>query len=252
MAQVRNSLAQAKATTNSGLTVYSTDTGEIKLSPQTVQKYLVNGTGNVTEQETMMFLALCKAQKLNPFIKEAYLVKYGDRQPATIIVSKDVLLKRAEQNPLYDGKKAGVIVVDNETGDVIYREGEFYLKQQEMLVGGWCEVYRKDKKHAERSEVLIDEYMGRKSDGTPNSNWATRPATMIRKVAVAHALREAFTREFQGMYVSDEMSQLDHTSAESFESQQVPQEVTDTFVTPTPQQETLVLEATQNEESDVF
>lgn len=217
---------------------YQTDTGLVTLNPTLIKRYLVNGDSSaVTEQEIMLFMALCKGQKLNPFMKEAYLIKYGSKSPATMVVSKDVPLKRAEQNPNYDGKKAGVIVENKETGDIVYREGEFYLKHRENLVGGWCEVYRKDKAQTERSEVLIDEYIGRKANGEINSNWQTRPATMIRKVAVAHALREAFTKDLQGMYVADEMgTTVDTTESEKFETQSLPQEI----VNPTTSEENII------------
>ena len=46
--------------------------------------------------------------------------------------------------------------------------------------------------------------MGRKKDGTPNNQWATKPGTMIRKVAKAQALREAFPEDMAGMYEAEE------------------------------------------------
>ena len=36
------------------------------------------------------------------------------------------------------------------------------------------------------------------------SNWASKPATMIRKVALVQALREAFPEDLQGMYSIEE------------------------------------------------
>lgn len=189
----------------SGMIVYQTDTGEIRLSSQVVRAYLVNGNAEVSDQEVTLFMALCKGQKLNPFIREAYLIKYSASQPATVVVSKDVFQKRADQHPQYDGKRAGVIVEEEENGVIAYREGEFYLRGSEKLLGGWCEVYRKDREQSERAEVLFDEYAGYGKDGRLNTSWQKRPATMIRKVAVAHALRDAFPREFQGLYLSEEM-----------------------------------------------
>lgn len=44
---------------------------------------------------------------------------------------------------------------------------------------------------------------------------------MIRKVAVAQCLREAFTSEFQGMYVPEEMGVEDTTS--NFIAEETPQ-----------------------------
>lgn len=42
---------------------------------------------------------------------------------------------------------AGIIVYDEETGELAYRVGAFYLNG-EKIVGGWAEVYRKDKGRA--------------------------------------------------------------------------------------------------------
>lgn len=195
-----------KKTANSKVSTFLTGTGEITLSNEIVRNYLTNGNGHVSDQECMMFIALCKGQKLNPFIREAYLIKYGDNQPASMVVSKDVYQKRAETNPHYDGKKSGIIVL-NDNG-IEYRDGTVFLAN-ESLIGGWCEVYRKDRKYSERVEVSMDEYMGKKKDGTPNNQWATKPATMIRKVAIAQALRETFPTDLNGMFTAEEMNVSD-------------------------------------------
>lgn len=198
---------QSKVAVNQNkITTIKTDTGEIKLSSAIVKNYLVAGGGNVSDQEVKLFIALCSAQKLNPFIKEAHLIKYGN-SPATMVVSKDVYQKRADKHPDYMGKKAGIIVIDI-NGKIDYRVGTFYMPATENLVGGWCEVYRKNRE-PERIEVSLDEYLGRKKDGTVNSQWGGKPATMIRKVAVAQCLREAFTTEFQGMYIPDEIGEVE-------------------------------------------
>lgn len=199
---VNNTLQKSN---NSKVTVIHTDTGDISLSAKVVRDYLVAGGGNVTDQEVSLFIALCSAQKLNPLIREAYIIKYGT-QAATMVVSKDVYQKRANKNPHYKGKKAGIIVIDK-NNEIVYRQGTFYLTESETLVGGWCEVFRDNTEVPERIEVPLEEYIGRKKDGSINSQWANRPATMIRKVAVAQALREAFTESYQGMYIPEEMGE---------------------------------------------
>lgn len=55
------------------------------------------------------------------------------------------------------------------------------------------------------SSVSIDEYIGRKANGEINSQWASKPATMIRKVAQAQVLKEAFPEQNAGMYVQEEV-----------------------------------------------
>lgn len=183
-----------------GVLTYMSGTEEISLSPQTVKSYLVNGNGNVTDQEVMMFMGLCKANKLNPFAKEVYLIKYGN-SPATMVVSKEALLKRAEANPNYDGADAGVFL-KNESGTITKRSGAMVL-DGETVLGGWAEVWRKDRSHSYKAEVSYNEYVALK-DGKPNSQWAKRPGTMIRKVALVQALREAFPSDLSGMYAAEE------------------------------------------------
>lgn len=218
---------QMQQQNNKGVEVIKTDSGEIKLSIQTIRQYLVNGQGNVTDQEAMMFLELCKGQKLNPFIKEAYLIKYGDKQPATMVVSKDVFMKRAIKNPDFEGIESGVIVL-NSYGEVEYKKGAFYLKDREQLVGAWATVHRKSWKYPISLEVNYDEYVGRKTNGEVNSQWASKPATMIIKVAETQALRKAFVEDLQGMYDESEMNvTVENNVVEVVGTPQVKQEIVD-------------------------
>jgi len=186
----------------------------VQLSINLVKRYLSGDNPNVTESEIMYFMKLCKARGLNPYIRDAYLIKYGN-QPAAIIVAKDAVEKRAIQNPKYDGKEVGIYVENKETEELIKREGSILRKNKEELVGAWCTVYRKDWKYPITKEVNFDEYIQKKKDGTPNTNWENRPVTMITKVAIVQALREAFIEELSGMYEAEEMgvneSELDNT-----------------------------------------
>lgn len=191
---------------NDVLIKYETDHGEVKLSPSIIRNFLVSGEGSVSDQEVVMFLNLCKYQKLNPFLREAYLIKYGNK-PATIVTGKDTFTKRAAKLPAYDGCKAG-IYVQKKDGSLDKRTGALMLSG-ETLVGGWAEVYRKDQKVPVEISVSFEEYVGRKSDGTVNGQWKKMPATMIRKVALVQALREAFPADFQGLYDASEMSHVD-------------------------------------------
>jgi phage recombination protein Bet len=187
-----------------GTAIIKTDTGDIRLSPELVKKYLVRGQGNVSDQETMLFISLCKHQKLNPWINEAYLIKYGN-QSATIVTGKDVFTKRAFKNSNCDGWKAGITVYNKKTEEIIDREGTVYVKDIETLIGGWCEVFFKNKSQSLKQSALCDEYISLKKDGTPNKMWSEKPATMIRKVAIVQTLREAFPDDFQGCYLEEEM-----------------------------------------------
>lgn len=201
---VNNSLSKPKTTAPANVTEYESNGETVKLSPETIRAYLVNGGGDVTNQEIMMFLSLCRFQHLNPFLKEAYLIKYGN-SPATIVTGKDVFTKRAKRNKDYAGKQAGIIVKDTASGEVFEREGTFYQPDAEKIIGGWAKVYIKGYERPEYAAVSFDEYAGRTKDGKLNSQWSTRPATMIRKVALVQALREAFPEDYAGMVSPEEI-----------------------------------------------
>ena len=183
------------------LAEFTTETGQV-LTADTVKNYLVSGNGAVTDQEVLMFIELCKAQHLNPFIREAYLIKFGN-SPANIVVGKDVFVKRAYRNPNFKGMKAGIVILTKD-GNMQYREGSLKAPG-EALIGGWCEVYVKDMEYPIRSEVSMEEY----SKG--QSTWKQMPAVMIRKCAMVTALREAFPEDLQGMYDAAEMQNVPDT-----------------------------------------
>lgn len=196
------------------LVEFSANGEKVKLSPAIVRNYLVNGNGQITDQEVVYFINLCKSQGLNPFIKDCYLIKYGNTTPAQMVVSKDVFLKRAERNSEFDGLDAGIIVINNESGELTYRKGAFYLKDREEVVGGWADVFRKNISHPTHIEVSVEEYAGKTKDGKLNSQWASKMGTMVRKVAITQALRETFPNDFQQMYSEEEMNvdmKLDET-----------------------------------------
>ena len=183
--------------------VYEANGEKITLTPSIVQNFIVGDSGTITLQEFKFFTELCKARKLNPFLKEAYCIKFGS-QPAQIVVGKDAILKRAIIHPDYDGMESGVIVQVIETGEIIERKGTFYLNSEEKLVGGWAKVYRKNWKYPTFCSVSFDEVANKKKDGSLNSNWAGKGATMVEKVAKVRALRETFIEDLSGMYDADE------------------------------------------------
>ena len=213
---VSNSLVQAQKEKTE--VKYLANGEEVKLTPSMVKRYLVSGDASaVTDQEVMMFISLCKYQHLNPFLREAYCVKYGN-SPATFVTGKDTFLKRASRNENYEGKEAGIIVKGKD-GKIEYRDGTF-KDADETIVGGWARIHIKGHQ-PEMTTVSFDEYAGRKKDGSLNSQWATKPATMIRKVAVVQALREAFPEDLGSLYSPEEIGE----AGEKVPEQDAPVEV---------------------------
>ncbi len=171
----------------SELISYKSGSNAVELSAKVVRQYLVCGKGAVTDEEVMRFIKMCEYQGLNPFLREAYLVKYGDKHPATIITGKETFVKRAVRNPKYAGHKVGVS-----------KDGQ----------EAWAEVYKVDFEFPIRVEVDYDEYVGMK-DGKPNKMWSSKPKTMLKKVALCQALREAFPEEYGGMNSPEEFSEIE-------------------------------------------
>lgn len=173
---------------------YEVNGEEIKLTGNMVKQFLVSGGENVTDQEIVMFLQLAKYQKLNPFLKEVYLVKFRGK-PAQNIVSKEAFMKRAENHPQYNGLKAGIIV---QRGDELKKLSGAVSLPTDKLIGGWAEVYRKDRPEPSEVEIELKEF----SKG--QATWNQMPKNMIRKSAIVNALREAFPETLGAMYTEDD------------------------------------------------
>ena len=177
----------------------------IILDKETVIKYLTDNKA-ITDPEFNNFFQLCKVYKVNPFLKEAYIIKYGD-QPATIVLDYKVLQQIAETNKNYRGMRHGVIVT-NANGEALERLGEYTLPG-ETLIAGWCEVLRSDRECPTKVVAMFEEFKAVKKSGEVNTNWSTKPCFMICKVAKAQALREAFPNLVgSNVYISEEMDSV--------------------------------------------
>lgn len=168
-----------------------------QLDGETLRNF-VDPKHQASPQELQTLLAIVKNRNLNPFTKEVYFIKYGNN-PAQIVVSKDAFMKRAEQNPNYDGFESGVIYED-EKGELKTKKGVI-LPRKATLIGGWCEVYRKDRSRPVYREVELSAY------NTNKNWWQKAPGQMIEKVAIVAAVRDTFSEDVGGLYTSDEMEQ---------------------------------------------
>ncbi|RPJ25964.1 MAG: phage recombination protein Bet [Nitrosopumilales archaeon] len=186
---------------NNEIISYEADSGQvITLSPDIVRNS-ISTDPCVTDGEIAMFLKLCESMKVNPFLREIYLVKYqnknGKNAKANFIAGKELFTKRAESHPEYAGMKAGIVTSDN-NGVITEREGTIVLPN-ETLIGGWAEVYRKEYVTPIKNTVSLSEYNAKQG------LWFSKPATMIRKVALVQSLREAFPNSLGGLYTHEEM-----------------------------------------------
>ena len=175
---------------------YNTFGGTVTLNQEMVQKYLKHGNKDLTDREIILFMNLCKYQKLNPFLNEAYAIKFGDT--FSMVVGYQTYLRRAEENPDYLTMESGLIV--QRGNDIVKKEGSCPYPG-EVIIGGWCTVHRL--RH--EREVTISKEVSMSEYSTGQSNWRTKPAMMIEKVAISQALRSAFPKDYEGLYTEEEM-----------------------------------------------
>ena len=175
---------------------WETSLGEVQVTPALLRQMFRCDTA--TDFEVYQFVQLCKLQRLNPFTGEAYLVKYRADQPATFIVGKATFTQRAEAHDQYDGLESGIVVQRGDSIEML--DGTLYYPG-DVILGGWAQVYRKDRRVPLKKMVTFTEY------DTGRSLWKSKPGTMIEKVAIVQALREAFPTSFAGLYDSSEMGQ---------------------------------------------
>ena len=192
--------AMSKAESNALVVSYDVLGSHVELDLPFVKKYLVRGRADLTsDQELVFFMNTCKMQGLNPLVNgEVYLIKYSKDDPAQMVVGKDAYLRRAFEHPDYLYKQDGIVV---QRGDQIVQKEGCCLYPGEGLVGGWCRVYfvRNGKERTAFKEVAFAEY------NKGMANWKSKPATMINKVAISQCVRDAFPKDYEGVYSEEEM-----------------------------------------------
>ena len=151
---------------------------------------------HANDEEIHRFLKLCLYQKLNPFLNDAFLIKYDAKATATMVVAKSVFDERADDHPEFEGLTSGVVV--QRGNEIIERDGGLCLPGDKLL-GAWAIVHRRGRV-PRVVKVDIKEYH------KGQSSWNVMPSTMIVKVAEHQALRKSFPSTFKGLYSQEEMS----------------------------------------------
>jgi phage recombination protein Bet len=197
-------------------------TEEIEISIGVMSNFIAHKTRSgigPSRADLVRFMMLCKASALNPWTGDAYLIGYDTMENGvkvakfSMIVAAQALFKRAELNKDFNGIESGVIV-RNADGAIEYREGDFYLPEDdtEKLLGGWARVYRKNCDKPFYDALKLAVY------STGKSRWAVDPAGMIVKVAESSALRKAFPNTLADCYTREEM---DHVIERAVEPREV-------------------------------
>lgn len=173
---------------------------------------------NADQKET--FLMQAAIFGANPFTvpAEIYPLPFTSNGVTTYApaISAKKYIEKGMENPQFDGMKSGVIV-ETATGTFDYRRGQFYNSKTEKLVGGWAEIFIKGLREPIFRGVNIDEFIQRKSDGTANSFWKSKPALMIEKVAQKQAMEIAM--KMPKTYIEEELPRIEEADHEDLTNQ---------------------------------
>lgn len=168
---------------------------------QACQKFGIAPQG-LAPAEIEAFGIICDTMNLSPLKREIYAIPYTDKKKnittLQIVVGYEVYLKRAIRSGKLKGYKVrteGKLEdksITNRWGKQIdVKRGDFKAIIT-INVAGWD--------HPFEWEVEWNEYT------QDNSMWNSKPATMLKKVAMAQGFRLAFPDEIDGLpYTSDEM-----------------------------------------------
>ena len=154
---------------------------------------------NATDTEFQMLIEMGKSTALNPFLKELWLVKYGTG-PAQIFIGRDGYRIAAQRQPDYDYHLVDAVYSKDKfqmmNGEV---QHQYQIGDRGLLIGAYCVVKRKSASRTMYVFVELKEY------DLKQGLWKTKPATMIKKVAEAQAIRMAFQSTFAGSYAEEEL-----------------------------------------------
>lgn len=170
---------------------------------------------DLNDTEFKMVVGMGMATGLNPFMRELYATVYNKDNPSkrkvSIFIGRDGYRKAAAQHKDYDYHLAEAVYSNDKllikNGRIDHQVTTPAKKQRGMLVGAYCVIKRKSATQEIHHYVDFGEY------NTGKNVWASKPATMIKKVAEAQGLRMAFPDLFGGTYDSSEQWD-DQVSAE--------------------------------------
>jgi len=178
------------------------------------------------KDEVCTFVHYCAANRLDPFRKQVYFIKYSQSAPAAFVTSWTVFVDRANRNPQFDGFVSG-IVWHIKKGDEIEvvrgRPCDYVPDDTHIIAGGWARGYRKDQKYPREVEIPLSEMQARRMDKStgktvPTKMWAESETTMCTKTPSARVLRLLFPDELGTLFTAEEQRDIPKPDTEPFKN----------------------------------
>ena len=194
-----------------------------------------SGPYPIDEKDKVKFANLCFSKGLNPFSSEIWMIKNNPDKPAQITVGKDGYLVLANRDKRYKGCKSGIIVRPmNKTGEKPeYREGAFWIQNEEQLLGGWASVDVEGLTTDVIAAIPFSDYYDANS-----YFWRRMASTMLEKTALSQALKKAFPSTYSGMYMEGELPEENDqlTTQKTLKTSEPQKESSESPVTPVSQE----------------
>lgn len=130
-----------------------------------------------TDSQFRLFIEVCRATQLNPFIREIWFVP-----GVGVMAGRDGYLAAANRHPMFDGMET-----------LVERDA------QNIPIKATCKVWRKDRSHPITCEAYYNEYK------KASSVWTTYKSAMIGKVAEVLALKRSFS--INGIVTEEEIGE---------------------------------------------
>lgn len=157
-----------------------------------IKKTVAVGASN---EELSMFLSLASTYDLNPFLKEIWCIKMGNRM--VITTSRDGYIRIANRDKHFRGLVSDAVYSNDKFSKTKDGVEHSYSANRGQIIGAYALVYRDDRDYPAYFFAPFKDY------GKKGGTWEQYPHAMIIKVAEAMALKRAFA--ISGLVTQEEM-----------------------------------------------
>lgn len=156
---------------------------------------------NATDGDMQYCIGVAKAFNLNPILKQIYFVPRRSQvngqwiDKVEPLAGRDSFLTLAHRTGKFAGIESKVEIKETP----IFKEGK-WSRENDLVAT--ATVYRKDCEKPFVVSVNYREYVQTTKEGKPTQFWASKPETMLKKVAESQVLRKAF--DITGLFAEEE------------------------------------------------
>ncbi len=185
--------------------VYNMKNGdEMRLTIVMVKAYLVQGHPEwVTDREAFYFMHECKARKLNPFLRECWLIKYSQKENAQIVEAIHHKRSKARCATDCNGWEKGLILL---TKDGKEKRTKGLVLEGEKVVGAYFTATPEGWKVPYELEINLKGYIKRTRDGKITQFWAEeKQPSQLMKVVESQGLSALWGDAVGKNYIPEEL-----------------------------------------------